>query len=152
MNIRRTRVTPQDVSLAIAQLMPNIIRGIQLDFFIKRGVTQTQFLILSAVRAYGRCTMGTLANNLHVSMPTISGVVERLVRSGHVRRQPQPGDRRQVIIELTPRGQQFFHQFQTVVRRRWEEVLRSLEPQELEAFHHVVTKLHAQLQPLPDHD
>ncbi len=140
-----------DVSLAIARLMPNIIRGVQLDFFIKRGVTQTQFLVLTAIRAYGRCPMGTLAQSLHVSMPTVTGVIDRLVRSGHVRRLHQPEDRRQVIVELTRHGQVFFLQFELVIRRRWEEVLRALEPRELQAFHAVITKLHAQLQSDADH-
>jgi len=129
--------------------MPNIIRGIQLDFFVKRGVTQTQFLVLVAIRAYGRCTMSALAKSLHVSMPTVTGIVDRLVRDGHVRRLPSSEDRRQVIVELTRSGQAFFEQFAAIVRRRWEEVLRSLAPRELEAFYHVVTKLREQLQPNP---
>lgn len=134
------------VSQAMAELMPNIIRGVQLDFFVKRGVTQTQFLVLMAIHAYTRCTMGTLARNMHVSMPTASGVVDRLVNAGYVRRLPKSEDRRQVIVEVTARGQAFLQQFKHVVRRRWDEVLRTLEPRELEAFYRVVTKLTAQLQ------
>ena len=145
--MRRSAVTRQQASLAIAQLMPNIIRGVQLDFFVKRGVTQTQFLVLAAILAFRRCAMGTLAHSLHVTMPTISGVVDRLVHAGFVRRLPATGDRRQVLVELTARGQEFIKQFQAVVRRRWEEVLRTLEPKELEAFYRVVTKLTAQVQP-----
>ena len=157
------KVSRKDVSLAMARLMPMIIRGVQLDFFVKRGVTQTQFLVLGAIRSFGRpstgsgrssraasrdgrCSMGTLARSLHVSMPTASGIVDRLVRSGHVRRVPQLEDRRQVVVELTAHGQDFFRQFEQVVRRRWEEVFIALEPDELEAFHHVVTKLQERLQ------
>ena len=141
------KVSRKDVSLAMARLMPTIIRGVQLDFFVKRGVTQTQFLVLGAIRSFGRCSMGALARSLHVSMPTASGIVDRLVRSGHVRRVPQSEDRRQVVVELTAHGQDFFRQFEQVVRRRWEEVFIALEPDELKAFHHVVTKLRERLQP-----
>ena len=142
------KISRKDVSLAMARLMPTIMRGVQLDFFVRRGVTQTQFLVLAAIRSYGRCRMGTLSRNLHVSRPTASGIVERLVRSGHVRRVPQRDDRRQVVVELTAHGEQFFRQFEQVVRRRWEEVFLALEPDELVAFHHVVTKLRERLQPL----
>lgn len=138
-------ISRQHLSHAIAQLIPSIIQGVQLDFFIKRGVTQTQFLVLVAIHAYGHCTMGALAKNMHVSMPTATGVVDRLVRTGFVRRSSQPEDRRQVIAELTAKGQDFIQEFQQVVRRRWEEVLRSLAPKELEAFYRVITKLQAQL-------
>jgi DNA-binding MarR family transcriptional regulator len=146
---RRPAITRKDVSRAVAELMPQILRGVQLDFFVKRGVTQTQFLLLAAIRAYGRCTMGTLARSLHVSMPTVSGVVDRLVRSGFLMRVPQADDRRQVVVALTPKALAFFREFQQVVRRRWEEILVALDPQELEAFHHVLTTLRQRLQTEP---
>lgn len=136
----------KDVSFAVAQLMPYIMRGIQLDFFVKRGVTQTQFLMMAAIRAYARCTMGALARSLHIAMPTASGIVDRLVKAGLVRRAPQAQDRRQVLVELTAKGQAFFRDFETVVRRRWEEILLALEPEELAAFYDVITKLQARLQ------
>ena len=141
------QISRRVLSQAIAHLMPNIIRGVQLDFFVNKGVTQTQFLLLASIHAYQRCTMGTLARSLHVSMPTTTGIVDRLTRAGYVRRLPQAHDRRQVLVELTPTGRDFIRQFQAVVRRRWEDVLRTLEPIEMEAFYHVVTKLNAQLQP-----
>lgn len=144
--IRRTPLTRKDVSLAVARLIPYIMRGTQLDFFVKRGVTQTQFLVLNAIRACTRCTMGALARALHVSMPTVSGIIDRLVRAGYVRRLALPEDRRQIIVELAPKAELFFRDFETVVRQRWEEALRSLEPDELEAFHGVITKIRERLQ------
>ena len=144
--IRITQPTRKDVGRAVAELMPHILRGVQLDFFVKRGVTQTQFLVVAALHAYARCTMGTLARSLHVSMPTASGIVDRLVRAGFVRRVPQADDRRQVVVELTKKGQGFFQQFQAIVRHRWEEALLSLEPDELAAFYEVITKLRERLQ------
>ena len=141
-------VTRQDVSLAIAELMPNIVRGVQLDFFVKHGVTQTQFLLIMAIQAYRRCTMSTLARNLHVSMPTTTGVVARMVRAGYVRRVEDPEDRRQVVVELTPKAQRFIQDFQTVIRRRWEEVLQSLGSSELQTFYAVLTRLRTHLHQL----
>ena len=139
-------ITRPQLSEAIAQLMPFIIQGVQLDFFVKRGVTQTQFLVLIAIHGYSRATMGTLAHSLHVTMPTASGIVDRLARSGYVRRVPHPQDRRQVIVATTAKGEAFIVQFQVVIRRRWEEVLKSLAPHELDAFYRVVTKLREQLE------
>jgi DNA-binding MarR family transcriptional regulator len=138
-------VSRSQVSIAIAQLMPRIIQGIQLDFFVKRGVTQTQFLVLVAIHAAGRCPMGTLARNLHVQMPTATGIVNRLVRAGYVRRTPDPEDRRQVLVGLTDKGRAFIHAFQGVIRSRWEEVLKVLTPKELEAFYRVIRQLTGQL-------
>lgn len=144
--MNKRRITRKEVSLAVARLMPQILRGVQLDFFLQRGVTQTQFLVLAAVRAFARCPMGMLARSLHVALPTATGLVGRLVRAGLVRRAPHPEDRRQVIVSLTAKGQAFFQDFERVIRRRWEEVLLALDAQELAAFHDVLTKLRERLQ------
>lgn len=142
-------VSREKASSAFVQLMPHIIRGVALDFFVKRGVTQTQFLVLMAIHAYGCCTMGALARSMHVRMPTATGVVDRLVQVGFVRRSPRAEDRRQVFVELTEKGKAFIRQFHEVVRRRWEDVLRSLDPGELEAFYRILTKLRERLESHP---
>ncbi|MBI2174777.1 MAG: MarR family transcriptional regulator [Candidatus Omnitrophica bacterium] len=134
------------VSLSVARLMPYILQGIQLDFFLKQGVTQTQFLLLSAIRAFGHCTMGRLSDSMGVSPPTASGIVERLVKAGYLKRTLDPTDRRQVVVTLTANGHRFFQEFEGVIRKRWEQVLRSLDPNELAAFHDVITKLYQRLQ------
>jgi len=139
----------QEVSLAVARLMPNIIRGVQLEFFVKRRVTQTQLLLMLAIHAYARCSMGTLSRSLHVSMPTVSGIVDRLSRGGYVRRLPHPTDRRQILVEVTAKGQTFIKDFQSVIRHRWEEVLRPLSATERHAFYGIVTKLRTHLEASP---
>ena len=58
---KKESLSVQTVSLAIAQLIPNIIRGVQLDFFVKRGVTQTQFLVLMSIHAGQNTSMSALA-------------------------------------------------------------------------------------------
>ena len=131
----------KDVSLAIAQLMPHIIQGVHLDFLTSRNITQTQFLVLVAIHSKERAPMNVLASNMKVSMPTISGIVDRLVRAGFLRRVEDPHDRRQVVVELTSKGRALIAQFQTAISQRWQEVLLALFSQELEAFYQVVAKL-----------
>ncbi len=139
-------VTRQQASEAVAQLMPNVIRGVQLDFFMKRRVTPTQLLMLLAIRAYAHPCMGRVAQSLQVSMPTATGVAGRLARAGYLRRHSGTADRRQVCVQLTPKGEQFIRDFQSVIRRRWAHVLQVLDPAEMDAFYHVVTKLRTQLE------
>ena len=138
--------TRKDLSVAIAQLMPRIIQGIQLEFLVNRTMTQTQFLVLVAVHSNGRCPMKILADNMHVSMPTISGIVDRLVKSGYIRRIEDAQDRRQVVVELTPKGQSMISQFQSVVSRRWQDVLKTLESNDINMFYRIIVKLKNALQ------
>lgn len=138
--------TPKEVAAAMARLIPQIVRGVSADFFVRREVTQTQFLALLTVQAIGPCAMGRLSSQMKIRMPTATGIVDRLVRDGFVRRTPCPEDRRQVTVELTAKGKSFIRQFQNLIRRRWEDVLRMLRPAELEAFFQVVTKLRERME------
>lgn len=138
-------VTRTELSQAIAQLMPRIIQGVQLEFLVKRTLTQTQFLVLVAIHSRGSCPMSGLANNMHVSLPTMSGIVERLVEKGYVQRVEDKEDRRKVVVELSKSGKEMISQFQGAVSRRWNEVLKNLGQQDIEAFYAVIAKLTAQL-------
>ncbi len=141
---KKNPLSLETMSLAIAELMPNIIRGVQLDFFAGRRVTQTQFLLMVALHAYGRCTMTTLAKNMKIRMPTATGLVDRLERAGYLRRTASAEDRRKVMIELTAKGKKFILEFRSAMRRRWEEVMTVLNEKELREFYGVITKLRVQ--------
>ena len=138
---KKAPLTLEAVSLGISELMPNIIRGIQLDFFADRNITQTQFLMIVAISSYGRCRMSVLAQNMKIKMPTATGIADRLVKAGYVCRFTEPNDRRVVLLELTEKGSLFFGDFRQAMRRRWEEVLRSLKKEDLRSFHQVIAKL-----------
>jgi DNA-binding MarR family transcriptional regulator len=50
-----------------------------------------------------------LAELASVSRATITGLLDTLERDGFVRREPDPADRRQTEVHLTPAGQEFMH-------------------------------------------
>ena len=135
------KISPRQLSFTIAQLMPHIVQGVHLHFLVKNAVTQTQFLVLTAIHSRKRCPMTLLSKNLHVSLPTISGIVERLVNSGHIRRLVHPEDRRQVLVELSPKGKHLIVQFQAAVSLRWEEILKTLDTKDREGFYRAIEKI-----------
>ena len=136
----------QHVSRSIAQLFPRIIGGAHPDALPHHDVAQRQVLVLEAIHSRPHCTMGVIASNMCICMPTATGIVQRLVEAGYVRRIDDPADRRQVIVTLTAKGRAFIRQFQAAAAHRWDQALRVLEPQELATFHRVVTKLNQRLQ------
>lgn len=136
----------RNLGLAIARLIPQIIRGAHLELFRKSSVTQTQFCILIAVHVAKSATMSDVARNLKVRMPTATGIVARLVRMGFLRRNSENEDRRQVRVELTPKGLGFVRKFQEAVSRRWTEVLSALDDRELGPFYRGIMKLQKQFE------
>lgn len=138
-------LTAEHVGRSMARLMPHLIKGLHLEFFMKSGVTHTQFLVMVAIHSYENCRMGDLARNMHVRMPTATGLVDRLVRAGFARRGMLPEDRRQVTVSLTAKGRSLIHNFQAAAQNRWREALSGLSPRELAAFQAGLDKIQAQV-------
>lgn len=135
----------EQTAQAISVLMPHIMQGAHLGVFAKRSITQTQFLILVFLHARGACTMSDIASQLKVSMPTVTGLVNRLFAAKYIKRSNHPQDRRQIVIALTPKADQFIKMFKSIIAKRWEEVLKVLDDQELEQFHSIINKLSASM-------
>ena len=52
--------------------------------------------------------MSQLSGVLKVSNGNVTGIIERLVEDGHVKREPVPGDRRASLVRMTEQGRAEF--------------------------------------------
>lgn len=71
------------------------------------GLEPRQHQLLLAVRglpANLRPTIGTLAERLVVKHHTLTELLDRLEAVGLAQRQPDPEDKRVVLVSITPRG------------------------------------------------
>ena len=66
------------------------------------GVNRTDVRALQVLRTTGGLTAGELARALQVTSGATTRVIDSLVEDGHARRGPDPGDRRRVLVKLTP--------------------------------------------------
>ena len=69
------------------------------------GLTTAQLRVMFLMRESPGVTAGELANRLAVTPPTISGIVDRLVKLGFVRREDDESDRRLVRNYLSDDGE-----------------------------------------------
>jgi DNA-binding MarR family transcriptional regulator len=72
---------------------------------------------------------------------TLTSVLDRLERRGHIIRGPRPGDRRAVVIELTPSGHRTAATIRHTISDLEQRALGDLPPE-------AITGLHAALQAL----
>lgn len=69
------------------------------------GLTPTRFLLLRVVEEQGGSTsQGRLAEKLGTSPSTVATMVAALVNKGFLAREQVPGDRRKIVLTLTPRA------------------------------------------------
>lgn len=138
----RKRQTAQ----SIASLLPYIVQGVHFGVLSSRSITQTQFVLVVYLHVHGPCTMTSIASHLKVRMPTVTGLVDRLVHAKYIRRSPHPKDRRQIMIELTPKAKTFLKDFISMYSKRWEEILQILDPHEMEQMLALTIKLNRALE------
>lgn len=75
------------------------------------GVTSGEWRLLCSLRYQGephRLTPGQLSQQLGLSSGAMTNRLDRLEAAGHIRRLPDPDDRRSVLIELTDSGWQLW--------------------------------------------
>lgn len=82
-----------------------IVDPIRIKMWSEAELTTSQLRILFMLHAEPGSPLGHLAAQLRVSPPTASGLVDRLVRQGYVRREEDAQDRRVVRHRLTERGE-----------------------------------------------
>lgn len=110
-------------------------------FADRQKLHPTDFRALSAIfrsEREGRpLTAKALAAELQLSPAAITYVVERLVGSGHVRRDSDPADRRRVLLRFAQPGREVASAFFGPLGLAHSDALASFTPAELEAAHRV---------------
>jgi len=70
----------------------------------RSGLSSPQAWALTILDAGGQLSLRELAERMYAHPSTVSGIMERLVTRGVVRRQTDPRDRRGIRLSLTPAG------------------------------------------------
>jgi len=90
-------------------------------------VTMPQMKIMLMLFIIGPMRMSDLADNLHVTLATATGLVDRLVEKGFVVRENQPDDRRVVLCNLSNRGLNMVNGIWETARNNIKSILRNLD-------------------------
>jgi len=102
------------------------------DPWLAVELTMPQLKVLFRLAAQGPARVGALARALRVTLPTMTGILDRLVEQGLIGREEDIADRRLVISRLTPQGQDLVDQLQAASRTRLTRVYETLSPEALE--------------------
>jgi DNA-binding MarR family transcriptional regulator len=99
-------VSPLQVLSRISRLARHLDRA-RRSAFAAHGLEPWEFDVLSALRRQGKpyqLTPGALLRATLVTSGTMTNRIDRLAAAGLVARQPDPADRRGVLVSLTGRG------------------------------------------------
>jgi DNA-binding MarR family transcriptional regulator len=115
-------------------------------------LTMPQLRVLLTLYLEGPQSCGSLADNVGLSLPTLTGILERLSRRGYLVRTHDDRDRRRVISSLSLPGEHLVSRLWTAHRDQLAVVLETLNPEELkniEASFALYIEAIGRLEPLP---
>jgi len=95
------------------------------------GLTPPQFYVLKTLTEHeGRCRIGQIAEEHHLTNATMTGLIKRMEAAGLVTRTTSPQDGRSVDVMLTEAGVQRFHDVQESIMEQVRLVLHLLPADE----------------------
>lgn len=87
-----------------------------------------QLKALFVVSRGGPISVGHLAEATEASLASTSSLADRLVRSGHLERDVDPGDRRRVLLSVSPEGQAVVDRFEARFHDRFTRLVEAMSP------------------------
>ena len=110
-------------------------------------VTLPRFDLMAQLeRAPNGMTLGEISKRMMVSNGNVTGLVERLVDSGHIVRSSPPNDRRVQIIAMTETGRAAFAEMASQHEEWIAEMFQGLSVREVEALLKALARLKTSVQ------
>jgi DNA-binding MarR family transcriptional regulator len=119
-----------EVEDQIVASIRRIIRAIDLQsrrLQDQHKLTGPQLATLRGAQKLGEVSISTLARAVHLSQPTVSGILSRLERRELVVRKRSAGDRRSVVIGVTEEGLRVLDEAPSLLQDRFRAELARLE-------------------------
>jgi DNA-binding MarR family transcriptional regulator len=107
------------------------------------GVRLAEWRVIDAVHAGGGISAQQISLWLRTDKAWVGRSVERLIGAGYVRRQPDPGHGRRLLLSLTAKGERIYAAIAAAAQRRNANVLAALSAGEREALERTLGKLQA---------
>ena len=149
MSVRRAA---EICSATLLDTVPHLMQAIRKEMRRQRGVgvSIAQLRTLAYLRRAPGACLAEISVHLGVSHPTASVLVERLVHREMIARGRDPGERRRVVLHLTPSGARRLSRAGRLTRAHLAVILAELSPAALEQISEALLTVRRALDNLPD--
>jgi DNA-binding MarR family transcriptional regulator len=119
------------------ELLPTVPKDL-----LTLDITMPQTKILLILHVQGARRMSDLANELDITLPAVTSLVDRLVDKGYVVRETWPDDRRVVLCHLSQAGEHAIGRIWQSARRRSQQLLQGMPVSKLELLVDALQAMH----------
>ena len=123
----------------ISKVCQKLIINLQ-NAFSEGGVevTPIQGMLLFFLQKNDGSSLTQISQGLMLENPTVTGLIDRLEKSGYVKRSDHPGDRRVYLIHLTEKGNKVANKALPIIKKLNEEIKKGYSKEEIEGFKKVL--------------
>ncbi len=111
----------------------------------KYDLTVPKALLLLEIAPDSGRTPGFLASRLNLENSSMTGLLDRLEKKGLLVREPNPNDRRGILVFLTPEGVQARDTIKFLVEELDSKLRAELSPEEIKVFRRVISIINKQI-------
>jgi DNA-binding MarR family transcriptional regulator len=130
-----------EIAEEIAMISPRIARRFFLDISEVADISHSQLFVIMRLANQGAACLSEISQDLKVSAPTATGLIDRLEKTGFVQRTPDKEDRRSVVVDLTPEGKKLAQKLRAGIIKRWMEILSKLSREDAEKYLEILKKI-----------
>jgi DNA-binding MarR family transcriptional regulator len=119
----------------ISKLCQKLITHLQKSFS-ESGieVTPIQVMLLFFLQQNDGLNLTQISQGLMLENPTVTGLIDRLEKSGYVKRSDHPNDRRVYLVHLTEKGNKVAKKALPIVRKLNEQIKEGYSKEEIGNF------------------
>lgn len=136
----------------LARIATILQRRFLLDLFKQTSAKRLsipQYTLLGFLAAESGIPMGHLAKQMGHATSATTGLVDRLESAGLVRRASVKGDRRQKLVEITPKGRDLVGKMQAELRYHLGGILAKLDSTDQDAWVRIYRSMEEYCRELP---
>lgn len=136
----------------ITETAPQIMQSIRVE--MRRGhgadISIPQFRTLRFIQRNPDSSLSKLAEHLGLTLPSVSKLVDGLVKQKLINRQESTHDRRRLTLVLTQSGESIIDTARAGTQANIAKTLKQLSNAELETIHQAMQLLHPLFAPAAD--
>lgn len=102
--------------------------------WLRGSLSLVHLHVLTVLQVRGPLPMSKLADELDVSVASLTGIIDRMEARGLVERRREPDDRRVVLVHRTDAGDAVFGEMAAERRKHLEVLFDRMTDEELESF------------------
>ena len=100
----------------------------------------TEIHTIEAVGLDGNRTMSDIANDLNITVGTLTSAINRLIKKGYVERKRVEEDRRVVLVNLTEKGEEAFKIHKSFHDEMIKVILEEFQGEDLDVLSRILNK------------